>query len=171
MAEKKRRRRRRRRRRTDRAIQRVSLCDRDWNYELRDHDHDRWPRCTLGLVCDPSFRLRDRGIIAERALRVIIVLFEAVLSRGITSCRAGIAVVACVGLVVRIVSITMALHRIRAGAVVVASREVAKVVVCDLLTSGLLRRDTLSLEDHTVRSIDRSCREGAAGARVRGFRI
>jgi len=57
------------------------------------------------------------------------VLFQAVFSCGIASSGAGVAMVADVGLVVRVVSIPVALDWVRPGAVVIASGKVAKVVI------------------------------------------
>lgn len=60
-------------------------------------------------------------------------LLEAMFSCGIASSGARIAMVANVGLVVRVMGIAMALDGVRSGAVVIASGKVAKVVVRDLL--------------------------------------
>jgi len=84
------------------------------------------------------------------------VLLEAVFSCRITSCRARVAIVADVRLVIRVMGITVAFYRVGSGAVVIAGGKVAKVVVCDGLTVDLLERYLLSVhQGHAILSCHR----------------
>lgn len=118
-------------------------------------DHDWWPGSTLGFIWNPTIGLRDGGIEAERVLGIVLVLLEAMLAGRIAACRARLAVVTDVGLVVWEMGIAMALDGIRAGAVVAARGDVTEVVVGDLGTASVLGQ-----------RVGRRC-AGSRGGRIR----
>jgi hypothetical protein len=114
------------------AICCVTAQPRTWVND--DLDHDWWPGGTLRFIGNPSLGLGDRGIIAERILRIILVLLQTMFPRRVPTGGRGLAVIAGVRLVVWVVCVPVALDRVGPGRVVIAGGEVAEVVVSDLLT-------------------------------------